>query len=84
MKAMTTALTEVIEKIQLLLPEEKRQVLARLIDDIDDVSDSAPAAEIEAEWIKEANRRLADIRDGNVKSVPAEQVFSEIRKSLGQ
>jgi hypothetical protein len=35
-------------------------------------------------WAKEAERRVAEIREGKVESVPGEKVFDEIRKRLSK
>ena len=41
-------------------------------------------AEIDALWATEAERRVAEIEAGKVRLIPGEQVFSELRKRLGQ
>jgi hypothetical protein len=38
-----------------------------------------PLAEVEIEWIKVANRRLAELRSGRVEAVPGSEVFDGIR-----
>jgi putative addiction module component (TIGR02574 family) len=40
--------------------------------------------EIDELWAKEAERRVAEIREGKVESVPGEKVFDEIRKRLSK
>jgi len=40
--------------------------------------------EIDALWATEAERRVAEIETGKVQLIPGEQVFSELRKRLGQ
>ena len=40
--------------------------------------------EIDELWAKEAERRLAEVRAGKVKTVPGEKVFDEIRQRLSK
>ena len=40
--------------------------------------------EIDELWAKEAESRVAEIREGKVESVPGEKVFDEIRKRLSK
>jgi putative addiction module component (TIGR02574 family) len=61
----------------LALPEDSRlQLVERLIPTIQ----SEPS--LEAEQIHEVQRRIGDVRSGRVKTIPGEQVFSEIEQSL--
>ncbi|MFM9883582.1 MAG: addiction module protein [Burkholderiales bacterium] len=79
---MTTALTELEERVRALSGAEKRQLLAQLVAELDDEEGKATDAEIDAAWAEEAKRRLTEIRDGSVKSIPAEQVFAEAKAHL--
>jgi putative addiction module component (TIGR02574 family) len=36
--------------------------------------------EIEDLWIKEADRRVRELENGNVKTIPGEEVFKSLRK----
>ncbi|MFZ5949128.1 MAG: addiction module protein [Candidatus Rifleibacteriota bacterium] len=36
--------------------------------------------EVDQEWIKVAKSRLAEIREGKVKTIPGEEVFAKIRE----
>ena len=40
--------------------------------------DGPPDSEVDAEWLKEAQRRAREIDDGVVECIPVEQVFSEL------
>ncbi len=79
---MTTALTEVEEKIRSLSDAEKRQLLAQLIAELGDDVDEPADLEVEAEWLAEAERRRKELLEGKVQAIPAEQVFAEVRASL--
>jgi putative addiction module component (TIGR02574 family) len=39
-----------------------------------------PIAEIDAEWAKVARRRLAEMRSGQVKAIPGNEVFAKIQE----
>lgn len=59
------------------LPLEQRAELAQyLIRSLDEEEDE----EAEQAWAAELDRRAAQIKNGEVKGKPAEQVFSELRE----
>jgi putative addiction module component (TIGR02574 family) len=60
----------------LALPREARaKLLCKLMDSLDE----SPAAEEEARWVAEINRRLALYRKGELKAVPMELAIAELR-----
>ena len=66
-----------LEAEALALVASERARLARvLLQSLDEPSD----AEIEAEWVAVAERRLADIHGGSATTIPAEQVLQEARE----
>ena len=61
-----------IEDDALLLPPEKRELLAaRLLASLE------PEPEIEKQWLAQAVRRAAEIDQGMVKLIPAEEVMRQ-------
>jgi putative addiction module component (TIGR02574 family) len=61
----------------LALPDDSRlQLVERLIPTIQ----SEPS--LEAEQVQEVQRRMEQVRSGQVKTIPGEQVFREIEQSL--
>jgi putative addiction module component (TIGR02574 family) len=58
------------------LPVEERAIVA------DSVlrSLNAPDSEIDRQWGQVAQRRLAELRSGQVQSVPGDEVFAKIRE----
>ncbi len=46
-------------------------------------ADPTSEAEIERLWLVEAERRLAELREGRVQGLPAEEVFAKVRARLG-
>jgi putative addiction module component (TIGR02574 family) len=63
----------------LSLPTDQRLLLVnRLLESL-----NVPARpEVEALWAKEAERRVAQVKSGQVKPLPGEHVFAEARKRL--
>ena len=60
----------------LSLPREARaKLLCKLMDSLDE----SPAADLEAKWVAEINRRLELYRKGELKAVPMEQAIAELR-----
>ena len=65
---------EIIEEAESLPIEERTVVFDSLLKTI-----NAPIAEIDVEWIKVAKRRLTELRSGQVRAVPGDEVFARIR-----
>ncbi len=57
---------------------------ARLADKIVESLDFAEPDEMQRLWVAEAIRRREEIRSGQVKSVPGEQVLAEVRRLVGR
>ena len=45
--------------------------------------DNEPVNEIDEAWIQETERRYQDYKDGKVKGLPGDKIFSEIKRELG-
>jgi putative addiction module component (TIGR02574 family) len=70
---------ETITEEALKLPAEERARLAdTLVESLDPVDDP----HIRQAWEQEIERRIVDVESGRSKTVPAEEVFAEIRASL--
>jgi putative addiction module component (TIGR02574 family) len=80
---MPATLEQVTEEIRELSPQDREQLLACLIRDLEPV-DNLSAAEIEIAWDKEIARRLEEIDSGKVKTIPAEEVFARIQAKLDE
>ncbi len=75
---MSTVTAEIEAKIRQLSPDEKADLIRYLIAELD-----APAdADVEAAWIKEAQRRHREVVEGKVQPVPGERVFANLRDRL--
>ena len=80
---MPVTLEQVTEEVRELSPQDREQLLARLIRDLEP-ADNLSAAEIESAWDREIARRLEEIDSGKVKAVPAEEVFARIQAKLDE
>ncbi|HUE47066.1 MAG TPA: addiction module protein [Aestuariivirgaceae bacterium] len=73
--------TDTIEAQLLSLPPADRARLAEvLLASLDADVAQGPAAEVEARWRAEGERRLAEMASGKVAGIPAEQVFANVTR----
>jgi len=72
-----TALAEKIYNEVLDLPTDER---LSLLDKLLHVITIPAPAEIEHAWLKEAHKRLAEIRSGKALTIPGEAVFQEVKE----
>ena len=80
---MPATLEQVTEEVRELSPQDREQLLARLIRDLEPAENVSPD-EIERAWDKEIARRLEEIDSGKVKTIPAEEVFARIQAKLDE
>lgn len=69
---------ELEQEIQKLTEPEKKQILRKLIADLDDVSDENVAQL----WLEEAQRRSNELETGVVKGVSTTDAITEARDRL--
>lgn len=70
---------EQIAEGALALPSEARALLAdRLVESLDPAEDGY----IRQLWVKEAQRRIAQVRSGAVVTIPGEVAFSQVRAAI--
>ena len=71
----------------LQLPDEEQEKIARaLYENLaakDDEDDDDDPAEVEAAWAGEIERRVEEIRNGTVQTIPADVVMAELRARFG-
>lgn len=72
-----TVLAEKIYNEVLDLPTDER---LSLMDKLLHVMTIPAPADVEKVWLKEAHKRLADIRSGKAQTIPSESVFQEINE----
>ena len=72
-----------LESQLLSLPQRDRARLAEvLLASLDDEHGPEPVAEVEAAWRAEGERRLAELRQGLVAGIPADEVFAAARARI--
>lgn len=69
---MAKKLEEIISAAMELNLEERARLAGTLLLSLGEPSES----EVERLWLKEAERRLQEFREGKVKGIPAEEVFN--------
>ena len=66
---------ELIEAVVSLPVDERAIVADAVLRSLD-----APESEIDRKWAQVAQRRLAEVRAGEMKPIPGEQVFAKVWK----
>ena len=64
-------------------PKSRAQLTHRLIESLEEPGERLESAEWAAAWEGEAERRLAEMREGKVQGVPSELVFARGRARIG-
>jgi len=67
----------VVEALK-LEPRTRAEIARQLLASLDELSE----AEVEEVWLDEADRRDAAVESGQLSSIPAAQVFREIRSRI--
>ena len=70
---------EIIQEATALPVEERAIVVDSLLRSL-----NAPDTEIEKEWTSVAGRRLTELHEGRVRSVPGDKVFSGIKERFNR
>lgn len=76
---MSTTLAEA-RKIAMSLPPEEREILA---EELVSSLNQPELTDIDKAWLKEAERRYQEYKEGKVELIPAEKVFADLRKKYG-
>ena len=75
---MATEIERIEKEIHSLSTTEKAYLVRSLIEDLDDVEDTAS----EKLWAEEAARRFKSYRDGKIKVVPGDEAMQRVRQRL--
>jgi len=76
---MTTQTADLIELAEALPIDEKALLVDKLLESM------YPHQErVDELWRIEAERRVEEVRSGNVQTIPGEKVFEEIEKRFGK
>jgi len=70
---------EQIAEEAMALPSEARALLAdRLVESLDPAEDGL----IRQLWMREARRRIDEVRSGSVKTIPADEAYAQVRQAI--
>ena len=72
---MATKTKELISMVESLPVDIKTTLVEKILDSL-----HPSQKEIDALWIKEAEKRVKEIKTGKVKTIPGEEVFKEVKK----
>lgn len=70
---------ELISMVESLPIDIKTQLIDKLLNSL-----NPSQKDIDELWAKEAEQRVAEIRDGKVSTIPGEKVFEQIRNRLSK
>jgi putative addiction module component (TIGR02574 family) len=73
---MNVTLEQIAQEALRLTPTQRAELADFLVESLG----STPPDEVQRLWLDEANRRLAEVRSGKVKTVPGEEVLAEARR----
>ena len=77
---MSTNVAEIEAKIRSLSLKDKTELIRALIVELDGPAD----ADVELDWLIEAQRRHREVLAGKVNPVPGERVFENVHSCLKQ
>jgi putative addiction module component (TIGR02574 family) len=72
---MTTKTSDLISKVESLPVDIKTKLIEKLLNSL-----HPSQKEIDKLWVKEAERRVTEIKTGKVKTISGDEVFKEIQK----
>lgn len=72
---MTTKTNDIMSMVESLPIDIKTKLLEKILNSL-----HPSQKEIDALWVKEAEKRVTGIKTGKVKTIPGDEVFKEIRK----
>ena len=76
---MAKEISRIHAEIQQLESLQKRELLGLLVADLE----GSANGELDEVWLKEAQRRFQELKDGSVQGIPASRVFAKLERRLG-
>jgi len=77
---MPDLVTELSQRARELAPEDR----ARLAEELLASLEGNVEPEVDAAWDEEVRKRIAEVENGTVKLVPADEVFARVRRVCGE
>lgn len=78
---MTRETEDLLERALKLPAEERASLAQQLIESLDETGDEDPAT-VERAWAEEIKRRLREIREGHVKTIPWDEAMANARAAV--
>ena len=75
---MARAVAEIQREIRALSSSDKEEILRALLEEMDGPVDPG----VDAVWLKEVQRRTAEVEAGQVRCIPADEVFAKIDTTI--
>ena len=75
---MARALADIEKEIRALSRSDQELLIRTLLEELDGPPDSS----VDQAWLEEVQRRSAELDDGSVKPIPADEVFRSVRAAL--
>lgn len=72
---MARRLTDIVAEALELPIADRAELATQLLDSLEDISEE----ESDALWAEEAERRYSEYKAGNIKAIPADEVFARLR-----
>ncbi|MCL5421925.1 MAG: addiction module protein [Nitrospirae bacterium] len=72
---MTTKTNDIMSIVESLPIDIKTKLVEKILNSL-----HPSQKEIDALWVKEAEKRVTEIKTGKVKTIPGDEVFKEIKK----
>jgi putative addiction module component (TIGR02574 family) len=81
---VSMAWEELLEKALQLPSDEKERIARALYENLaDEEEEDEDPTEVEAAWAEEIQRRVEEIRNGTVETIPADEVMTELGARYG-
>jgi putative addiction module component (TIGR02574 family) len=81
---MVRSTDDLAQQLLQLAPADRARLAEFLLASLDADRAVEPVAAVEAAWVTEGERRLADLRAGTVAGIPSTLVFSQLRAKLNE
>jgi len=73
---MTDQVSELVKRGRALAPQDRERLVDQLLESLNEPA----AAELDAAWEAEIERRLAEYDRGEIRAIDAEEVFAKARR----
>lgn len=75
---MSATLKQIVHDAMQLSPAQRAELADVLVESFE----TTPPDEVQKLWVDEANKRLAEVRSGKVKTIPGNEVLAEAHRLI--